>query len=121
MNDIYLASLRYENDICRNSDVVCHQTFSPIYLSNTYIAYQFLNNIMWACNHEAYLKGTDYNTVLLTYTDIDECGDESNNCSTDANCTNIPGSYTCECNAGFTGDGINCTGKMARSSLMRVR
>jgi len=41
--------------------------------------------------------------------DIDECADPAlNNCSTNATCTNIPGGFTCECNPGFTGNGISC-------------
>ena len=38
--------------------------------------------------------------------DIDECKD--NVCHQDASCTNTPGSYRCECNAGFSGDGNFC-------------
>ena len=32
------------------------------------------------------------------------------NCSSDAQCSNNVGNYTCECIAGYTGDGFNCTG-----------
>ena len=42
-------------------------------------------------------------------TDDDECIDETNNCHVDANCTNIAGSFTCACHAGYLGDGISCT------------
>ena len=42
--------------------------------------------------------------------DIDECSDDPNLCDSNAFCTNIPGSFICECNDGFQGDGINnCT------------
>ena len=50
-------------------------------------------------------------------TDIDECADLTHSCSSDADCTNIAGGYTCQCHPGFTGDGMNCTG---RSSIMSV-
>lgn len=40
--------------------------------------------------------------------DIDECAG-ANDCSANAACTNEPGSYSCACNAGFTGDGRTCT------------
>ena len=40
--------------------------------------------------------------------DIDEC--ENNPCDQNANCTNNEGSYLCECNAGYTGNGLSCTG-----------
>ena len=39
--------------------------------------------------------------------DIDECLVGSP-CSEDAECTNYNGSYTCSCNAGFSGDGVFC-------------
>ena len=41
--------------------------------------------------------------------DIDECVADSP-CSTNAECTNTEGSFMCECNTGFDGDGYNCTG-----------
>jgi len=52
-------------------------------------------------------------TVLL---DINECNNDTNNCSENANCINTIGSYQCECFIGYTGDGFNCSGKF-RSDL----
>ena len=43
--------------------------------------------------------------------DIDECSSGTYNCDTNATCTNIPGSFTCTCNQGYTGDGVTCRGK----------
>ncbi len=43
--------------------------------------------------------------------DVDECMGETDNCAVTATCTNNPGNFTCQCNAGFIGDGIDCTGK----------
>ena len=42
--------------------------------------------------------------------DIDECAGGTDNCN-DANgtCANTEGSFTCECNAGYAGDGVTCT------------
>lgn len=42
-------------------------------------------------------------------TDIDECANGSAMCSTDATCANTPGTFTCTCNDGFSGDGTTCT------------
>ena len=43
--------------------------------------------------------------------DIDECEMGEHLCSIDAICTNTNGSYMCECQPGYTGDGKNCTGQ----------
>ena len=43
--------------------------------------------------------------------DIDECTAGTHNCDTNAACTNTPGSFTCTCNQGYTGDRVMCTGK----------
>ncbi|AKF80124.1 EGF domain-containing protein [Myxococcus fulvus 124B02] len=42
-------------------------------------------------------------------TDIDECAAGTDNCSENATCTNIGGSFTCACTAGYEGDGVTCT------------
>jgi len=40
--------------------------------------------------------------------DVNECAAATNACSNDATCANQPGSFTCTCNAGFTGSGQTC-------------
>jgi len=46
------------------------------------------------------------------FSDIDECTTGSNNCAVGtATCTNIPGSFTCACNSGYSGNGVICTGE----------
>ena len=39
--------------------------------------------------------------------DDNEC--ESGKCDINATCTDSIGSFTCECNGGYTGDGLSCT------------
>ena len=51
-----------------------------------------------------------YNTYSHNV-DIDECFNGTDNCSSSALCINTVGNYTCDCLPGFTGDGLNCTGK----------
>lgn len=45
-----------------------------------------------------------------TYTDIDECAQNVDDCSGGARCNNLVGSFECLCPSGFTGDGRTCTG-----------
>ena len=45
--------------------------------------------------------------VFVFYLDIDECI-ESHGCHSDAVCTNSVGSYHCQCETGYNGDGVNC-------------
>ena len=57
-----------------------------------------------------------WNSDLLCYTfihsDIDECTEETDNCDDNAICTNTDGSFTCECESGFSGNGVQCDGKI---------
>ncbi len=52
------------------------------------------------------------NFVLkLFFSDIDECAAGTDNCSANAVCNDLEGGFECECNTGFSGDGVNCTGE----------
>jgi hypothetical protein len=41
--------------------------------------------------------------------DVDECAAGTHTCSADATCTNVAPGFSCACNDGFTGDGMDCT------------
>ena len=43
-----------------------------------------------------------------TCADVDECGNGTHNCDTNATCSNRIGGFDCACNAGFSGDGSTC-------------
>ena len=45
--------------------------------------------------------------LVSYFIDENEC--LSDPCHTNANCTDTIGSYLCECDDGYTGDGWNCT------------
>ena len=44
---------------------------------------------------------------------VDECdlNQPTHNCDINAACTNTVGSYVCECNIGYAGNGSTCIGK----------
>ena len=44
------------------------------------------------------------------FADIDECTLGKDDCDMNAECTNRPGSYRCDCNPGFQGNGTHCEG-----------
>ena len=52
------------------------------------------------------------NFISIIYTivtvDVNECASGTDNCDADATCSNIPGSFICVCNPGFSGDGVTC-------------
>ena len=50
-----------------------------------------------------------YKLFHLFRLDINECA-QDNDCHNNATCINNSGSYDCECNSGFRGDGKVCTG-----------
>ena len=43
-------------------------------------------------------------------TDVNECEQEPYPCDESAICHNTDGSFYCECQEGFSGDGFECTG-----------
>ncbi|CAB3998717.1 Dendrite extension defective 1 [Paramuricea clavata] len=53
-----------------------------------------------------------HDSKILSHLDINECVQTSKVCHAQANCSNIPGSFSCQCSSGFEGDGIqDCTGQ----------
>ena len=44
--------------------------------------------------------------------DIEECSTNTHGCNAKAKCSNTQGSYTCACQAGYSGDGRSCSGRL---------
>ena len=52
--------------------------------------------------------------ISSLHLDIDECSG-TNDCHADANCTDNDGSYECDCDTGYTGNGTFCDSKSLSS------
>lgn len=51
--------------------------------------------------------------VFFVLPEIDRCKEETHQCSANAECTNNAESYSCTCDAGFVGNGHDCTGSVS--------
>lgn len=51
----------------------------------------------------------NFTIILFTILDINEC--LGNPCDVNAKCDNSPGSFSCTCNTGYSGNGFACKGK----------
>ena len=58
-----------------------------------------------------------FKSCLLLFTDEEECENGTHNCALNAHCTNTFGSYFCTCSLGYSGDGVQCSGKEATYCL----
>jgi hypothetical protein len=47
--------------------------------------------------------------ICVTFLDINECS--SKPCHHNATCTDNEGSFACDCNVGYSGNGFNCSSK----------
>jgi hypothetical protein len=57
--------------------------------------------------------------VSLSFTDIDEC--LSDPCHINANCSDNEGSYDCQCDVGYSGNGFNCSSKQVFCCLICLK
>ena len=62
-------------------------------------------------NKKRILTETKEVLPFLLLIDIEECFTNEDNCNFHATCNNTIGSFFCTCNRGYTGDGVNCSGK----------
>ncbi|CAH3170164.1 unnamed protein product [Porites evermanni] len=55
-------------------------------------------------------QGTKVMDTIVQVKFFDECLKNSHNCSENATCTNMEGSFNCSCKPGYVGNGHSCSG-----------
>lgn len=83
--------------LLKNLALVSDDCLVHIYLYNLVVLYFLI------FQHESEL------IPLLHIIDIDECSLAKHDCSVNARCTNTAGSFQCNCNPGFIGNGRVCS------------
>ncbi len=53
--------------------------------------------------------------VFLYCTDVHECDLQSDDCHQNAQCINTNGSFVCNCNDGYSGNGVVCESRSTRN------
>jgi hypothetical protein len=61
------------------------------------------------CGSATYWTCANNTGAAPSCTDINECLTNNGGCSVNAACTNTPGSFSCACNCGYSGNGVTCT------------
>ena len=49
--------------------------------------------------------------------DVNECDEGTDECHSNATCSNTVGSYDCTCVLGYSGDGFNCTSMLTKNFM----
>ena len=71
---------------------------------------------------KAILSAAYHLSICLSLLDIDECSEahavKLNKCHPNASCINTKGSYNCQCNPTYTGNGFKCKGTFGFFEVM---
>jgi len=63
---------------------------------------------------------TPLNYIVLSISDINECGQGTDNCHATSHCTYTVESFQCDCLPGFEGNGVTCNGKVFTNAIFAV-
>ena len=76
--------------------------------------------MQWSWNVPYAVFVVSAQSFLFMITEVDECNLGSHNCHSQGQCRNTAGNYTCNCNKGWSGNGVKCAGniKMILNNLL---
>ena len=75
------------------------------------IIYLSISPVYTCTIHVCYVYMYKYYLSLLSPTDTDECITGEHICHEFSTCENAVGFFSCSCNDGFRGDGVDCESK----------
>ena len=81
---------------------VCQGTPTELTVNFKHIFY--LMKFCLICERDCHINGNS------STSDVDECMLNVDDCDDQAMCNNAPGSFSCSCNIGWTGNGTSCEG-----------
>ncbi|XP_035672719.1 IgGFc-binding protein-like [Branchiostoma floridae] len=94
---------------CRDRSTCTISASNSVFGDPCYGTYKYLT-VEFFCRKKSGLWRRESCQRWLPYTcelDVNECASGDNDCDDNAVCSNTPGSYTCACKIGYTGDGIS--------------
>lgn len=100
-----------DNAACNDTDGSYECNCNPGFVGDGFTCTSMLILPMYIC-HFMYQN-------CCCFSDIDECSTIDSPCHTNATCTDIVGSFVCQCVQGFSGNGITCEG--SRDFLAKLK
>lgn len=95
-----------QQDICAAANATCG--ILPVTGCSNLVVAQCGTCDNGSCTNNACFCSNGFQPAPGGCADVDECALGTNNCDGNAQCINNSGGFTCTCNPGYAGDGINC-------------
>ena len=98
----------------------CTRIFFALWLVHLIACYMSTSYGPKKCSVSKFYTKNIWAKICWIFTDIGGCC-TGNECSENALCRNLHGSYNCTCKEGYYGDGKNCTGKTSSFFIFSAR